>query len=118
VAASTTPFTEPANVLTAIPLLAMLVALAVRWPLRTESPERIPGQHRYRLWVIVFGVFVAWELYNYLAPGSRADHPTFSSMTDAVDRYYGLKVLLFLTWLVVGWLIVGSGSQRRPVQAS
>ena len=54
-------------------------------------------------------VFVVWELFNYLVHGTRANHPTFSSITDAIDRFYLLKTLLFLGWLAGGLVIVRRG---------
>jgi hypothetical protein len=65
-------------------------------------------------------VFVVWELFNYLVHGTRANHPTFSSITDAIDRFYLLKTLLFLGWLAGAWEIVrrGSRSQARPAARS
>jgi hypothetical protein len=59
---------------------------------------------------------VVWELAEYAARGSRADHPTLSSMLDAVDRSYGLKALVFFLWLWLGAAIVrrGRDSQQDP----
>jgi hypothetical protein len=56
-------------------------------------------------------LFVVWELFNYLVHGTRADHPTFSSITDAIDRFYLLKALLFLGWMAAAWVIVRRGSR-------
>jgi len=115
VAASTTPFTLPADVLTGSAIVAMAVLVCVRWPLRPRrarppSAQR-PLGHPYLPWVALAVVFVAWELFNYLVHGSRANHPTFSSITDAIDRFYLLKALLFLGWLAAALVIVGRGSR-------
>jgi len=59
---------------------------------------------------------VAWELFNYLVHGSRANHPTFSSITDANDRFYVLKSLLFLGWMASAWVIIGRGSRPRAAR--
>ena len=56
---------------------------------------------------------VAWELAEYAARGSRADHPTFSSMADAVDRFFALKALMFFLWLALGAAMVRAGARRR-----
>ena len=69
--------------------------------------------HRYLPWLLLLIVFVAWELFNYLVHGTRANHPTFSSITDANDRFYILKALLFMVWLASGWVIIGRGSRQR-----
>jgi len=124
VAASTTPFTLPADVLTGLAIVAMAVLVGVRWPLRprrarpisassstTSSSSSSTTGHPYLLWVLLLVIFVAWELFNYLVHGTRANHPTFSSITDAIDRFYLLKALLFLGWLAAALVIVGRGSR-------
>ncbi len=122
IAASTTPFTLPADVLTGAVIVAMTVLVIVRWPLHTRTaanPARPQdpadlerGAHPYLPWAAVLAVFTGWELFNYLVPGSRANHPTFSSITDANDRFYLLKALLFLTWIWTAWAIVQRGSRQ------
>jgi NADH:ubiquinone oxidoreductase subunit 3 (subunit A) len=123
IAASTTPFTLPADVLTGLAIVAMAVLVGVRWPLRprrarpisasssTTSSSSSTTGHPYLLWVLLLVIFVAWELFNYLVHGTRANHPTFSSITDAIDRFYLLKALLFLGWLAAALVIVGRGSR-------
>jgi hypothetical protein len=115
IAASTRPFTLPADVLTGLAIVGMAVVVVVRWPLRTREVRAAtrPGGHPYLPWFGLFVVFVVWELFNYLVHGTRANHPTFSSITDAIDRFYPLKALLFLAWLAGAWVIVRRGS--RPV---
>jgi cytochrome bd-type quinol oxidase subunit 2 len=116
-AASTKPFTQPANVLTGLAVVAMAVVVLWRWPLRTRSArsehseQTARPEHPYLLWLVLLVAFTAWELVNYGAHGSRAAHPTFSSITEAIDRYYVLKALLFLIWLGFGWVIVRRGTR-------
>jgi hypothetical protein len=118
IAASTTPFTLPADVLTGLAILAMAVVVIMRWPLRTKKVRAAAaaatptaGRHPYLPWLGLVIVFVVWELFNYLVHGTRADHPTFSSITDAIDRYYVLKALLFLTWMAGAVVIIRRGSR-------
>ena len=59
--------------------------------------------------MVLFAAVVAWELVEYASRGSRAAHPTLSSMLDAVDRYYLLKALIFFAWLYLGAAIVRKG---------
>jgi hypothetical protein len=145
VAASTTPFTLPADVLTGLAIVGMAVLVIVRWPFHTraartaepvepvaadgadeadaadgadagKSASKAPRSHRYLPWVLVIVVFTAWELFNYVVHGSRADHPTFSSITDANDRFYLLKALLFLGWMAAALVIVRRGRPQRAAR--
>ena len=119
IAATTTPFTTSADIVTVLPMLALVGVLTIRWPWRTKSIRRPPARagHPYLPWVILFVAVAGWEAFNYLVPGSRSNHPTFSSMTTAVNRYYLLKALDFLAWLSLGWMIVRRGS-RSMARAS
>jgi cytochrome bd-type quinol oxidase subunit 2 len=113
--AATTPFSSPANILTAIAIVAVVVMAIVRWPARPTRvmlPEEERPQHPYLGWVVLVGLIVAWELVMYLVRGSRSAHPTLSSMADAFDRYnYGLKAVACFAWLWLGTAIVRAGTQ-------
>jgi hypothetical protein len=111
-AAATTPFTVAADVMTAIPIVLLAGLAIARWPLRPK-PVRAPGHHPYREWIALGVVIVLWEIVVYTARGSRAAHPTFSSMVDAVDRYYLLKTVLFFAWLCVCAAVVWAGTARE-----
>jgi hypothetical protein len=115
VAAGTTAFTRSANIVTALPIVAVAVLVVARWPLwpRPLRADRSAAPHPWRAWLILFGALVVWELADYAARGSRADHPTLSSMADAVNRYYGLKVVMFFLWLTLGVAIVRMGARRH-----
>ncbi len=111
-AAATTPFTWQADLVTALPIGALAVAVVVRWPLRTRARPRASAdgvRHPFAPWVVLLAAVVAWELVQYLTAGSRAQHPTLSSMVDAVDRYTALKAVVFFLWLCLGAAIVRSG---------
>jgi hypothetical protein len=127
IAASTTPFTLPADILTGFATVAMAVLVCLSWPLSTRKVRAAAtgsAGRPYLPWIAVLIVFVVWELFNYLVHGTRANHPTFSSITDAIDRTYVLKALMFLGWLAGGLFIVRRGSRAgarrvkpaRPVQ--
>ena len=96
-AAGTTAFTRSANIATAVPIVAVLVLVVVRWPLRARPLTLGPDAgHPWRAWVCVFGAVVAWEVAEYAARGSRADHPTLSSMArrrESLLRPQGDRVL-------------------------
>ncbi len=110
VAAATQPFSWQADLMTAVPIALLAVGAIVYWP---RHPVRTQAARPYWPWVVALAIVVAWELVNDLVPGARGDHPTLSSMLNAVDRHYGLKVLVFLAWLGLGWAVVRLG---RPAQ--
>jgi hypothetical protein len=113
--AATTPFSSPADILTAIAIVAVVVTAIIRWPARPTRvmiPEENRPRHPYLGWVVLVGLIVAWELVMYLVRGSRSAHPTLSSMADAFDRYnYGLKAVAAFAWLWLGTAIVRAGTQ-------
>jgi hypothetical protein len=37
-------------------------------------------------------------------------------MTDAVDRFYLLKALVFLAWLALAWMILDRGSRLAETE--
>jgi hypothetical protein len=118
-AAGTTAFTKPADVLTALPILGLAVLVVIRGSLRPR-PRRVAavGTHPFRAWVVLFAAIVLWELAEYAARGSRAAHPTLSSMFDAVDRYFVLKALVFFTWLCLGAAILRKGTPTPTATAT
>jgi hypothetical protein len=120
-AAATTPFTSPANVMTAIPIVLVVILAVVRWP---AHPGRSAGLleegrprsgHPYLLWVVLLAAVAGWELVEYLWRGSRSAHPTLSSMADAFDGHAVGKTVAFLAWTWLGAAIVRAGtpSARR-----
>ena len=115
-AAATTPFTVPADVMTAIPVTGLAVAALWCWPWRpTVRRPQAGARHPYRAWVALAAAIAVWELVAYAARGSRGAHPTLSSMADALDRFYLLKAALFFGWLCLGALVVRLGAAAaRP----
>jgi hypothetical protein len=113
----TMPFTFRANVMTALPLIAALLAAIVLGHIvrvrRTNerSSPRPTGQSQWPWWVSL-GVVGAWELFCYLRL-PRFDHPTFSSLYDSASRSQPLKAALFLGWLALGWAIVRAYGRVR-----
>jgi hypothetical protein len=117
-AASTTPFTTAADVMTAIPIVALGVGAVWRWPARPRRGSLVPAGFRpYRAWIVWLAAIVVWELVDYAARGSRAAHPTLSSMADAVDRTSVLKAALFFGWLCLCAAIVELGARARAPRA-
>lgn len=116
-AASTTPFTWAADVMTALPIAAVVVGAVWSWPAHPVRPEslveegRPPPRHPYRAWVLLLTVVVAWELAEYLWRGSRGAHPTLSSMADALDAHTAAKGVAFFAWLWSGAAVVRAGTR-------
>ena len=108
VAGTTEPFTWPANVLTALPIVALVALAVARWPRRPRVAHP-PGAHPVRPWVVLLVLVAAWELIEYAARGPRRAHPTLSSMADALDRHWLLKAVVFFGWLCLGAAIVVAG---------
>ncbi len=82
-------------------------------PGHTRAAAADGVRHPFAPWVVLLAAVVAWELVQYLTAGSRAQHPTLSSMADAVDRYTALKAVVFFLWLCLGAAIVRSGARAR-----
>lgn len=118
-AATTTPFTWPANVVTGVPIVAFAAGVLWRWPLHPHRTVEAGRSSRSGVaWGVAFAVVVAWELVEYFAPGSRAAHPTLSSMADAVDRHRVAKAVVFWAWLCLGAWILSAGSDRTSAPPS
>jgi hypothetical protein len=118
VAATTSAFTGSADLVTALPIVTLAVLVIARWPWRAfprppRTDPRVAHPHPWRAWVVLFVAIVAWEVADYAARASRADHPTLSSMLDAVDRHYGFKALVFFLWLCLGAAIVRRGARPQ-----
>lgn len=117
-ASFTHPFTLGADLITAIPIVAMIVAEAA-WLVRAHGssvaavPVAPPEKALRRLvpWIVLSGVVVGFELFNYFELPRRA-HPTLSSLSDELTRWPAGTAILFLAWLALG-VIWSSWSARR-----
>jgi hypothetical protein len=129
VASFTNPFTLSADVVTAIPLAAMLVAQIVgavrarakrrgassggpaERPPAISAVEPLPFR-RFIPWVAMFVVVVAFELLVFFEQPRQA-HPTLSSLSDDLTQWHAGKAALFLAWLALGWLFLRRRDERR-----
>ncbi len=111
-ASFTRPFTWPADVVTAVPLVLAAVATVPR--MRRAGAAGAAGHvaHRARAsgwrWLVPVAVAVAvagWELACY-ASAPRAAHPTLSSLIDLLDSTHAGKAVAFAVWLALGWYLV------------
>lgn len=99
-------FTRPAEVLTFIPALAVLlltVRPSARFPAGRTSPR--PGWRKLLPWVAAVAALVGWELSELFAKPRQA-HPTLSSIINDLLSTHPSRFLGFLGWLVLGWLLV------------
>ena len=121
-ASFTRPFTLPADIVTAVPLVAGAVAVGwrIRQTARVGTPEAVgagaastnlgktawPAEwgRRWIAWVIVSVAAGCWELYCYVS-SPRSAHPTFSSLLDTVDATRPGKIVVFALWLALGWFL-------------
>ena len=113
----TTPFTAGADLVTAVALVAMLVAQIALF-LREEHRRRIevPPRHRggvarYLTWIALCVCVTVFELYNYFE-SPRSAHPTLSSLSDELTGQRLGKAVLFVAWLALGWLFLLASSRR------
>jgi hypothetical protein len=114
-ASYTRPFTTGADAVTAIPLAATVVAMAVRIRATRRSDvvvqssgesERTPALGRWALgWVIMTVVVGCWELYCYTS-APRSEHPTLSTLIDLLESTRVGKTAAFALWLALGCYLV------------
>ena len=99
-------FTHPEAVAVSIALVVAGVALLRarhRLDEEAESGEEVTRRGTW-VWVTLVVALLAWELISYrLSP--RIDHPTLSSIADAIMSTHPGRFALFAAWLGVGyWL--------------
>ncbi len=99
-------FTRPAEVLTFIPGLIVLL-LTVRPGARPRAmlvADR-PKPLSWLPWLALLGAGLALELTELFAQ-PRSDHPTLSSLTNTVLETHPVRFVGYLGWLAAGWLLV------------
>ena len=98
--------TRPAEVLTFVPALAVLV-LTLRPKARFTAGVAVARSPRRTLlpWLLAVIAIVGWEL-SELFSQPRQGHPTLSSITNALLSTHPSRFLGFLAWLLLGWLMV------------
>ena len=112
-AARTTPFTLPADVVTAVPVVGTAVAYALQrvrpegGPWRRLDADRPPAGGTAIPWLVLVLVLVGTELASFVG-APRATHPTISSVTDTIFHWQAAKAAAFL-----GWMYLSSYFVRR-----
>ncbi len=116
--AVTRSFTWPANIVTAVGLSAMALAVALqaqpRPPLilaRRSHPASGPpgnterGRMGWLAWAALLTATAGWEIASW-ARSPRHDHPTLSAFLDAIDASAFGRGATAAAWLVTGWYLV------------
>ncbi|HTX00279.1 MAG TPA: hypothetical protein VMD59_15980 [Acidimicrobiales bacterium] len=115
-AGGTRPFTTPAGALTGA-TYAVAVPLAW-WAMQRrrsgrDTPEAGPAHAAARTrvvqlsaWIVTFVLVGVFELVMYLS-GPRRSHPTISSLIAELAQGRSGRSLVFLLWLLLGWVLVG-----------
>lgn len=106
VAAGLRPFTSPIEVMVAIPAIVVLVAA---WLSRAADEHTVVRSSRASaaLWLGLVVLALGWELYAFFSL-PRADHPTLSVIADEIMSVHPGRALIFVLWLMLGWLLVAS----------
>ena len=97
------PFTTTAYVAVVLPVAALAVA-AVLVPTRPRS-FRSAGRPRYAAlpWVGLLVVAIALEAAGLALGGRSRTVPTLSTVVDHALAWQGVRFVLFVAWLALGW---------------
>lgn len=108
-------FTRPAEVLTFLPGLAVLILT-----LRPSASSAVAGarplapHRRWGIlpWIVVLAASVGWELAELFSQ-PRHVHPTISSIMDSLLSTHPSRFIGYLLWLILGWLLVRDLGRRQ-----
>jgi hypothetical protein len=102
-AAGLAPFTSTAYVAVALPVAGVAVS-AVLIPTGPRSP-RSAGRPAYGAlpWVGLLVVAVALEATGLALGGRSSAVPTLSTVVDHALAWQGVRFVLFVAWLALGW---------------
>lgn len=100
-ATSLRPFTSAVLAATLVGGLAA-IAVGARLSRRTTAGGVVPGERPGAVvWWMLLAALGAWELAAYLQL-PRADHPTLSSLANALLDNHGIRALAMVVWLALG----------------
>jgi hypothetical protein len=112
VVAGLRPFTDPENVLVALPILAVFVLAARRGRSTSDPPNpSAPASHGALVWLGLVGAVVAWELIA-LFSSPRDDHPTMSTIADWIMSARVGRTFAVIVWLALGVALARPASPR------
>jgi Family of unknown function (DUF6186) len=100
------PFTIPIGAVVAIP---SVVVASLTWSQSGSRTTMTADEKALRRldaapWAVVFGLLTAFEVAAYLS-SPRRDHPTLSSMADALMNTHPGRAAVFAFWLLLGWAL-------------
>ncbi len=103
------PFTWLQRVATGLPCLAA-VAVAVRRGWHRPGSKTATGTEQrgvlgLAVWLLLIGVAVAVQLFNY-SDWPRTVYPTLSSLANQVFWLYPVRLAAFVLWLRLGWYVI------------
>ncbi|MEU7764780.1 hypothetical protein AB0B25_06620 [Nocardia sp. NPDC049190] len=106
--AVTRPFSWSANVLVALPVLAILVSAWRATPQHTRRTARL--RRAVAVWSTLLIAATAWEAYAFVRQPDwirpSVDHPTLSTLLDPALEHGPLRFVGWLAWLGIGWWLV------------
>jgi hypothetical protein len=111
-------FTRPAEVLTFLPGLAVLL-LTLR-PSASSARSAASGtqsvapHRRWGVlpWLAVLVAIIGWEMAELFSQPRHA-HPTISSLMNSLLSTHPSRFVGYLVWLILGWLLVRDLGRRR-----
>jgi hypothetical protein len=106
-AADLRPFTIPIGVAVAV---AAVIMAALAWGRPAYRGSKTAGTRALRWadaapWLVIFGLLTVFEVAAYLS-SPRRDHPTLSSMADALMNTHPGRAAVFALWLLLGWALL------------
>lgn len=104
-------FTHPAEVLTFVPGLVVLVLTLRQSTQRQRIPTTALRPRSVLPWLGLAGLILGWELAELFSQ-PRHTHPTMSSITNALLSTRATRFLGYLAWLAVGWILVRDLGRR------
>jgi hypothetical protein len=101
------PFTIPIDAAVAVPSLIVMAYAWRRSGVSVTKPagNDVSGSRGSAPWVALFGVLVALELSAYFS-SPRREHPTLSSISDALMGTHVGRAVMFALWLLLGWALL------------
>jgi hypothetical protein len=103
------PFTGGADLALLVPLVVLVgIAQTRRFRRRHDPPPRTPRPSMFHFavvaWSAIAAAVLAWELLA-LRSSPRSQHPTISSFVETVEQHHLGRIVLFVSWLWLGWTL-------------